>query len=114
MREFPSVSSEFVGICARLGSVKTATQHVFDALMSSTSSGVDPGAPPLAPHLAPLGHASGHNQLDRPTLVALRGHGLAQRFHGVLVGLPQQRLPVDGDQLVVDAETAVLRRKRQT
>ena len=35
-------------------------------------------------------------------------HGTAQRLHGLLVVHPQQRVAVDADQLVVDAETRVL------
>lgn len=59
-------------------------------------------------HLAPLGHSARYDQLDHAALVALHRHGLPQRLHGVLVGLPQQRLPVDGDQLVVDTQASVL------
>lgn len=60
------------------------------------------------PHLVPFGHPPGHDQLDRAALVPLRRHGLAQRLHGVLVGFSQQRLSVDGDQLVVDPKPSVL------
>lgn len=58
------------------------------------------------------GYQPGHNQLDHPSLVALDGHGLAQRLHGLLVGHPAQRLPVDGDELVVNAQTSILQTTR--
>lgn len=53
-------------------------------------------------------HQPGHRQLDHPSLVALDGHGLAQRLHGLLVSHPIQRLPVYSDELVVDTQTSIL------
>lgn len=61
-----------------------------------------------APHLVPFGHSSGHNELDHPAFVAFRGHGLAKRFHGILVGFAQQRLPINSNQLVVHPKPPVL------
>ena len=60
-------------------------------------------------YLVVLGHPSRHDELDHPPLVALHGHGGAEVLHGLLVGHVQQRLAVDGDQLVVDAKASVLR-----
>lgn len=49
-----------------------------------------------------------HHQLDGPSDVPLLGHGPPQRLHGGVIGAPQQRLSVNGHELVVDPQTPVL------
>jgi len=58
--------------------------------------------PWLLGYLMVFGHVPDHDELNHPPLVALDGHGCAQCLHGVLVGHPMQRLPVDCNELVVD------------
>lgn len=53
-------------------------------------------------------HNPENNQLDGSSGVPLLGHGAAERLHGLVVGASQQRLAVNRNQLVVDAQTSVL------
>lgn len=59
-------------------------------------------------YLVIFGHQSSNNQLNHPSLVAFHRHRRAQRFHGVLIGHPTQRLAVDSNQLVVNAQAPIL------
>lgn len=67
----------------------------------------------LVPHLCVQLQPAEHHQLDPATNVALHGHGAPKGFHGLVVGLAQQRLPVHCHQLIVHSQATVLQAKNK-
>lgn len=51
------------------------------------------------------------HQLDGAPQVALHGHGAAQGLHGVVIGAAHKWLAVDGHELIVYAQAAILQRE---
>lgn len=47
-------------------------------------------------------YSTEHHQLDHSSQVPLHGHGSPQGLHGFMVGLPQERFTINGNQLVID------------
>lgn len=67
----------------------------------------------LLPHLCVQLQPAEHNQLDPAPNVALHGHGAPEGFHGLVVRLAQERLPVHCHQLVVDSQATILQAKNK-
>lgn len=54
-----------------------------------------------------------HHQLNSSPGVSFRRHGAPQSLHGGVVGTAQQRLAIYCDQLIVDAQPAILVGEKQ-